>query len=65
MIAHGAEVFALTDVAGLIWRSCDGVTSLREIAGAIASEYDVAPEQAESDLIEFVTELREHGFLTS
>ena len=57
--------FGLDGVGKRIWESIEAGNSLTEIVSMIASEYDVEAQQAEGDLLEFVTELVERGLLQS
>jgi hypothetical protein len=57
--------FGLDGVGKRIWESIEAGNSLTEIVSMIAAEYDVEAQQAEGDLLEFVTELVERGLLQS
>jgi hypothetical protein len=56
--------FTLNEVATAIWQAADGATPLREIVREnICGQFEVDPEQAQSDAEQFVTELSSHGIL--
>jgi Coenzyme PQQ synthesis protein D (PqqD) len=57
-------VFALDEVATVIWKSADGVTSLERIVREkVCSEFDVSPETALVDAEEFCLQLAPSGIL--
>ena len=55
--------FGLDSVGKRIWEAVEAGKSLAETAALIASEYEVAEDRAEEDLIVFATELVERGLL--
>jgi Coenzyme PQQ synthesis protein D (PqqD) len=55
--------FGLDPVGARIWQLLLETSSLAEIVERLAQEYDVTPEQAKSDLVRFVEELKAHGLL--
>ena len=55
--------FGLDPVGARIWQLLSETSSLAEIVERLAQEYDVTPEQANSDLVRFVEELKAHGLL--
>ena len=57
--------FGLDGVGKKIWESIKAGNSLTETVSLIAAEYDVEAQQAEGDLLEFVSELTERGLLQS
>jgi Coenzyme PQQ synthesis protein D (PqqD) len=56
--------FGLDPVGARIWQLLSEASSFAEIVGRLVQEYDVTPEQAESDLVRFVEELKANGLLT-
>jgi PqqD family protein of HPr-rel-A system len=56
--------FGLDPVGARIWQLLSQPNSLTEIVERLAREYDVTPEQAESDLVRFVEELQANGLLS-
>ena len=46
-----------------IWERCDGQHTLEQIAGELAEEYEVSPEEAVRDCREFIDSLVEQGLL--
>jgi len=55
--------FGLDPVGARIWQLLSETSSFAEIVERLAQEYDVTPEQANSDLVRFVEELKAHGLL--
>jgi hypothetical protein len=56
--------FGLDPVGAHIWQLLSETSSFAEIVERLAQEYDVTPEQAESDLVRFVEELKANGLLS-
>ncbi len=57
------SLYTLNEVAARIWELIDGNRSLEQIRDIIVSEYDVAQEEAEKDILEFVQQLESIGAL--
>ena len=57
-------VKVLNAVGSRVWELADGTRTVREIATTIYDEYDVSHEQAEKEVIEFVTELIRDEMMT-
>ena len=55
------SIYNLNPVGAFIWQHLDGEKSLQEIAAMITEEFDVSGKQAESDLNDFVDELKDIG----
>jgi hypothetical protein len=53
----GRELMGLNGVGARTWELLDGERSLRQIAAAIAQEFDVDAARAEADVIAFAAEL--------
>jgi hypothetical protein len=54
---EGASINALTGCGGRIWELIEEETTIPEITSTICNEYEVEPEQAEQDIIEFIHKL--------
>ena len=63
-LADMQRIFALNPVAEYIWQALDEQKSLHDIRDAILSHYDIEKEQAVSDIIEFIEELREADLIS-
>jgi hypothetical protein len=64
MSAVDSTLFILNEVAAQIWLAADGQTSLSEIVKSkVCEEFEVNPEVAYSDAVEFVCALSLHGIL--
>lgn len=63
VLASQAKVKVLNEVGARIWSLVDGSRSIGEIAMILCAEYQVEPEQAQADVLQFVAELVERGAL--
>ena len=50
-------------VGGLIWQQCDGEKTIEDIAAHLGKEFDVEQTEVTDDVVEFVSELKERGWL--
>jgi hypothetical protein len=57
------SIFTLNEVGTTIWELIDGKNSVREIAEAICKTYEVIPEVAEKDAIDFLRSIEEAGLI--
>jgi len=57
------KVYCMEPVARFIFDLIDGEKALSAIRAAVLAEYEVTPEEAERDLLEFVGQLREAGLI--
>jgi hypothetical protein len=53
------SISTLNEVAARIWELIDGKKKVREIKDKIVEEFEVTPQQAEKDLIEYLGQLQE------
>ena len=51
------SISTLNEVAARIWELIDGTMKLREIKAKIVEEFDVTPQQAEKDLVDYIKQL--------
>jgi coenzyme PQQ synthesis protein D (PqqD) len=58
-----SEVKVLNPAGALIFSLLDGGHSPEQIRDAVAREFDVTPDQAMSDVVEFLRDLADHGML--
>ncbi len=63
VLASQAKVKVLNEVGARIWSLADGSHNIRGIAEILCVEYKVETEQAEADVMQFVSELVERGAL--
>jgi len=64
MNSMDSTFFTLNEVATAIWQAADGSTPLREIVRQrVCEQFDIDPEQAQTDAEQFVSELSQHGIL--
>jgi PqqD family protein of HPr-rel-A system len=57
------QAHALTPVATAIFERCDGTMSVDEIVQEIVDIFECDGDQAQSDVVAFIDELRERGLL--
>jgi len=55
------SIYTMNDVASRIWELINGKRSLKDIRTIIIKEFEVSPEEAEKDLIEFSKQLEKIG----
>ena len=53
------SIYNLNEVAAFIWEQLDGEKTLLDIRNMIVEEFEVSPEQAQADLCDFVSQLKE------
>jgi hypothetical protein len=66
MVMNSADstFFTLNEVATAIWQAADGRTPLREIVrNTVCEQFEVDPDEAQTDAEQFVAELSTHGIL--
>ncbi len=64
MNSMDSTFFTLNEVATAIWQAADGSTPLREIVRRqVCEQFDIDPDQAQTDAEQFVSELSQHGIL--
>lgn len=56
-------IYNLNEVAGYIWNRIDGTTTVRQLVGAVCSEFDIGRETAEDDTLQFVAALQDTGLI--
>jgi hypothetical protein len=54
-------IYTTNEVGGFIWESIDGEKEFGEILDAIVSEFEITPEAAEKDLLDFLQQLEAVG----
>lgn len=57
------NIFTLNAVGEFIWQTLDSPKSFRDICDGVVSSFQVAKEQAESDVSDFINELLETGLI--
>jgi hypothetical protein len=61
VLPEQGKVKVLNEVGARMWALTDGARSVREIALLICDEYDVEPETAEADTLDFLRDLEARG----
>ena len=59
-----AEVKVVNEIGSLVWDKMDGARTVAQLIEAVVAEYEVEPEKARRDVLEFIESLREHGMVT-
>ncbi len=57
------SIYTLNEVGTLIWELIDGKNNVNQIIGAVCNAYEVTPEPAEKDTLEYLTSLEETGLV--
>jgi methyltransferase-like protein len=52
-------IYNLNEVGAYVWSHLDGRNTLLDIKNRVAEEFEVSPQDAEGDLMEFVGQLEE------
>jgi Coenzyme PQQ synthesis protein D (PqqD) len=58
-----ASIYSFNGTASLIWKLLDAPRTVAELAMAVAEEYEVDLAQAESDVTDFVGEMKAVGLV--
>jgi hypothetical protein len=58
------NIITLNKVGARVWELIDGTLTIEQIRDAITTEYTVKPAQAEADILEFTTGLKQIGALS-
>jgi hypothetical protein len=56
-------IFTLNDVGSHIWRLIESPTTVEAIVAEIGREFDVSPDRAERDVVDFLGQLAEAGLI--
>jgi hypothetical protein len=57
------SIFTLNEIGTIIWGLIDGRRSVSDIVNAVCERYEVKPEVAEKDTLQFLNTLKEAGLL--
>ena len=60
-VADLESIYTLDEVGARIWELIDGQRRVEEIRDAIVEEYEVSPDVAEADLVDFIQQLEAIG----
>jgi len=58
------SIYTLNEVGARIWELIDGKTKISEIKEKLAEEFEVAAEEAEKDIVEYVLQLEKIKAIT-
>jgi hypothetical protein len=62
-VADLDAIYRLNDVGAFVWEQFDGRKSVTQVVEAVHEEFDVAPEQAEEEISEFIDALKAAGMI--
>jgi hypothetical protein len=62
-IADMDSVYTLNETGAFIWDQIDGKKTLEDLIRALTSEYETDYETAKSDMLDFVTKMKEYLIL--
>jgi hypothetical protein len=51
------SIYALNEVGARVWELLDGRRSVADLRDSIVAEFDVSPDRAEADILEFLGKL--------
>lgn len=58
-----ASIYSFNGTGTLIWKLLESPQTVAELAAAVARTYDVDPARAESDVMDFVNEMKAVGLV--
>jgi hypothetical protein len=61
---EGSTIRMLNKTAGLIWASADGTRRIEDIVAEVYDKFEITPEQARADVMEFCRELLQAGLIS-
>ena len=64
VLPERAEVNVLNEVGSVVWDRIDGKRTVGEILQAVLEAFEVSPEAARRDVLEFIATLRENGMVS-
>jgi len=53
------SIYNLNEMAAFVWEQLDGKKSLQDIKNRLLEEYEVSAKEAEGDLLEYISQLKE------
>ena len=63
-LANTVEMFALSEVGHFIWSRADGTRGVEDLVACVLQEFDVAEDQARTEVAEFIARLQTYGLMT-
>jgi hypothetical protein len=57
------SIYTLNEIGTMIWQLIDGKKNVGQIIKVICSAYEVTPEEAEKDTVDFLKSLEEAGLI--
>lgn len=59
-----SSIYSLNALGAFIWEHVDGRRTVEDIIACVLQEYDASREEAERDVIAYLTDLRQVGLIT-
>ena len=56
-------IYNLSGVASFIWDHIDGQATLEQIVQGVCAEFDIVPQTAEADALQFIADLQRAGLI--
>jgi hypothetical protein len=63
-VADLESIYTLNEVGAFIWEQMDGQRTIAELLTSVVQEFEVAEEEAQKDLAEFIQQLSAIGAIT-
>jgi hypothetical protein len=57
------SLFTFNEVGTVIWKGVETRSSVREIVSVVQTEFEIDPESAQSDVLEFLESLIDRGLI--
>ena len=61
--AEGGEILVLNECGALVWQLLDGSHAVGDIVKRVSDEFEVGEDEARTDVLDFLGQLRERGAL--
>ena len=59
------SIFTLNELGTMIWKLIDGRVTVSEITDAVCRKYQVSPDEAERDALQFLLDLETAGLISA
>ncbi len=57
------QIRVLNQLGAFIWQAVNGDRSIADLADLVCAEYEVSPEEAQTDVVEFLQQLADEGMI--
>lgn len=59
-IADMNSVFTLNETGAFLWEQIDGILTIKDLIGALVSEYEIDMEEATNDVLLFINDMSKY-----